>query len=172
MVSGRRKESGTGREAKHLDGVATHRNHFGTVGRDVGPAYFTLVFREHENFFMSGRIPDDRLSSVVPGHDPSAILGNDDGKDPDTRLHGWTLLLSILNLPPTNITTNVSSYDVTFVRKGDWPYITLGRNVDSFCNLTTTTSCQSSCLSRLTVGTHPLLSLETPPVRLVLKFTG
>ncbi|KIK22524.1 hypothetical protein PISMIDRAFT_680097 [Pisolithus microcarpus 441] len=121
---------------------------------------------------MSGRIPDNRLSSFVSGYYPPAVLGNDDGIDPVIRLHGWTLLLSVLDLPSTNITTSVSSYDMTFVCKGDWPCITLRCNVDSFCNLTTMVSRQSGCLSPLTIGTHPLLSLESPSVRLVLEFRG
>lgn len=52
------------------------------------------------------------------------------------RLHGWTLLLSVCNLPPTNVTPIISSYDLTFVHKGDCVYITLTYNrLDQFCNL-------------------------------------
>lgn len=95
LVRKGRKESGTGSEAEHPNGVATHGDYFGTVIRDIDRAYFTVVLRELEHFFMSGRIPDNSLSSFVSGHDPPAVLGNDDGIDPDIRLHGWTLLLRL-----------------------------------------------------------------------------
>lgn len=91
---------------------------------------------------MSHRIPDDRLASAISRHQPPAIQGNDNRTDSGTRLHGWTLLLSVLELPSTNFTILISSDDLTFTREGDCARITMRYDFDLFRILTTTVNCQ------------------------------
>ncbi|KIK23167.1 hypothetical protein PISMIDRAFT_11072 [Pisolithus microcarpus 441] len=90
------------------DGGPTRCDDLGTVARDVDGEYMSLVFYV-EHFFVSDRVPDDRLISVISRHNPPPILLSSNRTNTTTPLHGWTLLLSVFNLPSTNITVLVSS---------------------------------------------------------------
>lgn len=66
---------------------------------------------------MSSRIPDDHIILRVCGHHPPAISRKGNGLDWYRELQGWTLFLSIFNLPSTSSTCAISCHHLTFPEK-------------------------------------------------------